>query len=84
MPCPIVAISIDMQDIKSLADDRFHYDLRPLAEKTPSFQFERLTPPIVDVYTVDGKIYALPITANLSLCGITWIFLTMPGFPLSL
>ncbi len=57
-------ISIDMQDIMSFADDRFLHDLRPLAEKTPAFQFERLAPPIVDVYTVDGKIYALPTVAN--------------------
>ncbi|NLN19879.1 MAG: extracellular solute-binding protein [Firmicutes bacterium] len=57
-------IDIDMQDIMSFADDRFLHDLRPLAEKTPGYQFERLAPPILDVYTVDGKIYALPTSAN--------------------
>ena len=57
-------IDIDMQDIMSFADDRFLHDLRPLAEKTQGYQFERLAPPILDVYTVDGKVYALPTSAN--------------------
>ncbi|MGI6610088.1 MAG: ABC transporter substrate-binding protein [Limnochordia bacterium] len=52
-------VNIDMQDIMSFADERFLHDLRPLVEKTPSFQFQRLAPPIVDIYTVDGRIYAL-------------------------
>jgi ABC-type glycerol-3-phosphate transport system substrate-binding protein len=74
-------LSLDMQDIMSFADDRFLHDLRPLAEKTPSFQFERLAPPIVDVYTVGGKIYALPITANPSVYAYNMDLFDHAGLP---
>jgi len=48
----------------SFGDERFLYDLRPLVQQTPSLQINRIAPPILDTYTVDGKLFAIPSLAN--------------------
>jgi len=57
-------ISLDMNYIMSFGDERFLYDLRPLVQQTPSLQLNRIAPPILDTYTVDGKLFAIPSLAN--------------------
>ena len=57
-------ISLDMNYIMSFGDERFLYDLRPLVQQTPSLQINRIAPPILDTYTVDGKLFAIPSLAN--------------------
>lgn len=57
-------ISLDMNYIMAFGDERFLYDLLPLIERTPQFQFEHVARPMIDVFTVDGKLFAAPIWAN--------------------
>ncbi len=57
-------LNIDMNDIMSFGDERFLHDLTPLVQKTPGFQVQRLAPPILDTYMVDGKLFAAPNLAN--------------------
>ena len=57
-------IDLDMTYIMSFADERFLYDLAPLVQQTPSIQLNRIAPPILEVFTVDGKLFAIPSLAN--------------------
>ena len=47
----------------SFADELFLYDLMPLVQNTPELQFSRIAPPLLEVFTVDGKLFAIPNTA---------------------
>jgi multiple sugar transport system substrate-binding protein len=47
----------------SFASELFLHDLTPLVQKTPDLQFSRLAPPLLEVFTVDGKLFAVPNTA---------------------
>jgi len=62
-------IALDIQDLMSFADERFLYDLNPFIQKTPEYQASRIARPIMDAYTVDGKLYAAPILTNPSFYG---------------
>ncbi|MGI6082990.1 MAG: ABC transporter substrate-binding protein [Limnochordia bacterium] len=57
-------IALDIQDLMSFADERFLYDLNPFIQKTPEYQVQRIAAPIMNAYTVDGKLYAAPILTN--------------------
>jgi multiple sugar transport system substrate-binding protein len=57
-------IALDMADIMSFGDDRFLHDLNPLIKKTPEYQVQRMAGPMLNTYTVDGKLFAAPILAN--------------------
>lgn len=57
-------ISLDMNYIMAFGDEQFLYDLAPLIERTPEFEFGYVAQPMVDVFTVDGKLFATPIWAN--------------------
>ena len=57
-------IAVDVNDIMAYGNEQFLYDLTPFVEKTPGFEFEYLARPLIDVYTVDGKLYSLPVWAN--------------------
>jgi ABC-type glycerol-3-phosphate transport system substrate-binding protein len=60
-------VEVDMHDIMAFHDERFFYDLAPLAQKTPAYQVQRIATPMLDMYTVDGKLVAVPSLANPSL-----------------
>jgi multiple sugar transport system substrate-binding protein len=60
-------LALDMHDIMSFGDERFLYDLNPFIRKTPEYQIKRVAPPLLDMYTVDGKLFAAPSSANPSL-----------------
>lgn len=62
-------LALDIQDLMSYADERFLYDLNPFIKKTPEYQVQRMAAPIINAYTVDGKLYAAPILTNPSLYG---------------
>ena len=57
-------IALDMADIMSFGDERFLYDLNPFIQKTPQYQVQRMAAPMLETYTVDGKLFAAPILAN--------------------
>ncbi len=57
-------IALDMADIMSFGDERFLYDLNSFIKKTPEYQVQRMAAPMLDTYTVDGKLFAAPILAN--------------------
>ena len=57
-------ISLDMTYISAFGDERFLHDLWPLIERTPEYQIEYVAQPMLDVFTIDGKLFAAPATAN--------------------
>lgn len=54
----IIASEVDM--FVSFAAKDIFLDLKPLIEKDPVFRLEDFFPEVVDRYTVDGKLYAIP------------------------
>lgn len=57
-------IALDMHSIMTYGDEHFLHDLNPLIEKTPTYQIQRVATPLLDMYTVNGKLFAAPNVAN--------------------
>lgn len=57
-------ISLDMNYIMEFGDERILYDLSPYFWNTPGYEPEMVAKPMLDVFTVDGKLFAAPMQAN--------------------
>lgn len=57
-------VAVDMNDIMAFGDEKILVDLGPFVEKTPGYEPEYLAAPLLDIYTVDGKLFSIPVSAN--------------------
>lgn len=57
-------VGMDMNYIMSFGTEEILVDLNPLIGRTPDYRIDRVARPLLDIYTVDGKLFAAPIVAN--------------------
>lgn len=57
-------IALDMNEIMEFGDERILYELTPFVQDADGYEFDMIPQPVVDVFTVDGKLFAVPVMAN--------------------
>lgn len=56
-------IALDISHLMAFSDGDFLQDLNPFLSD-PSFESDRIAAPLLNAYSVDGKLYAVPLLAN--------------------